>query len=445
MREYTFLHTNSAYYPDPPLPQAVAQPRSTEEVAEVLKIAHQFKIPVVTYSGGTSLEGNFLFNEGGLCLDTRHLDEVVKVHDEDCEVKVQAAVDWQQLNELLEPRGLMIGVDPGPGAHVGGMVATNCSGPHAFRWGMMRNSVVNLTVVLADGTVVHTRQRPRKTSAGYDLTGLLVGSEGTLGVVTEATIRLQRIPAVIQVATVSFPSVRSAAEAVRELKQAGLGGLMCCEMLGAETVRAVNAYSGTKLPEQPLLLLKFSGNQESSVAAEIEAARMCCELHTKAPFHFSKTKEERDKLWEARKSAGWAIGHLYSHLRLSVTDCAVPMSRVAEYIDAVEGELQRSWLIIKNGPNCLLAHLGDGNVHCNFAFDPKDAEQWQEARRLNSLIVKIALGMEGTCTGEHGVGLGKKGYLEAELGPGAIDVMRRIKAALDPNGILNPGKVLPER
>jgi len=445
LEEYTALQPNGSYYPEPPAPQVVARPRNTEEVAQVLRIANQYSLPVVTYGGGTSLEGHTVFCHGGLCLDLRNLDQVLKLHEEDFEVTLQAAVDWQALNESLAPKGLMLGVDPGPGAHIGGMVSTNCSGPHAFRWGMMRQSVVNVTVVLADGTVVRTRQRPKKTSAGYDLTGLMVGAEGTLGVVTEATLRLQKIPAALEVARVCFPTVRSAAEAVRELKQAGLTGLLCCEFLAAQTVRCVNAFSGTTLEETPMLLLKFGGNSSATVASEIDAARLCCAKHTQAAFQFSRSAEERETLWQARKSAGWAIAAFSPERRLSVTDTAVPLSRIADYIEKVEAEIARSWLAERAGPNALLAHLGDGNVHCNFPYNPDDTEELEEARRLNSFVVMLALDMEGTCTGEHGVGLGKKGYLVKELGPGAVEVMRLVKQALDPKGILNPGKVLPDK
>lgn len=442
--DYADTNAAGSYFPCPPSPQAVAQPKDTDEVSRVLWIANEHRIPVVTYGGGTSLEGNVLFNRGGLCLDLCNLDKVLEVHDEDAEVTLQAAVGWQGLNESLEPARMMLGVDPGPGARVGGMVSTNCSGPHAFRWGMMRQHVVNVTAVLADGTVIKTRQRPRKTSAGYDLTGLITGSEGTLAVVTEATLRLQRIPAVVEVARVGFPSVRAAFEAVREIKRAGLGGLLCCEFLCAQCVRCVNYYSSTSLPEEPMLLLKFGANSREIAEAEIEMARACCLRHTKAEFEFSRTPEERETLWEARKGAGWAIAAYSPKKKLSVTDTAVPMSRVGEYIERLEQEFHSSWLEKAAGPNSIIAHIGDGNVHCSFPFDPEDDDQLLEARRLNAAIVKIALQMEGTCTGEHGVGVGKRAYLLEELGPSTVETMWSIKQALDPNNILNPGKVLPD-
>lgn len=442
--DYAEQDPAATYYPSPPSPQAVAQPSSTEEVVRVLQVAHEHKIPVVTYGGGTSLEGAALFSHGGLCLDLRNLDQVLQVHEEDAEVTLQAAVGWQGLNESLGPKGLMLGVDPGPGALVGGMVATNCSGPHAFRWGMMRQSVVNVTAVLADGTVIKTRQRPRKTSAGYDLTGLLTGSEGTLAVITEATLRLQRVPPVIEVARVGFPSVSDAFGAVREIKRAGLGGLMCCELLSAHTVKCVNLFSGTSFPEEPMLLLKFGASSSVTVEEDIRAARAFCAKHTKANFEFSQNEEERDRIWQARKSAGWAVPAYNPNMKYSVTDSAVPMSRGGEYIDRLEVEFASSWLQKAAGPLGIIAHIGDGNVHCVFPFDKDDPAQVKEAKRLNSRVVKIALEMEGTCTGEHGVGINKRPYLLDELGPATVGTMWSIKRALDPHGILNPGKVLPD-
>lgn len=442
---YTALQPAGSYWKDPPAPQAIARPRSTEEVSKVLRIANEHAVPVVTIGGGTSLEGNTMFVHGGLCLDLRNFDEVIQLHEDDMEVTVQAAVPWMSLNELLAPKALMLGVDPGPGAHIGGMVATNCSGPHAFRWGMMRQHVVNVTAVLADGTILRTRQRPKKTSAGYDLTGLIVGSEGTLAVVTEITMRLQRVPPCIEVARVSFPSVRKAAEAVFEIKRAALPGLLCCELLCGEAVRCVNAFSGTSLAEETTLLLKFAGASASAVAAEIQTARGCCEQYTDAAFLFSQSVQEREQIWHARKAAGWATAADVPGRRVNITDTAVPLSRVADYIEAVERLFQQSWLSKVAGPNKFIAHLGDGNVHCVFPFDPDSDLEATEAVRLNKAIVHLALGMEGTCTGEHGVGYGKRSYLQEELGESAVLTMQRIKDAMDPKGILNPGKVLPDR
>jgi D-lactate dehydrogenase (cytochrome) len=421
-------------YATPSNPQVVVWPESTEEVSAVLKIANEMGIPVVPYAAGTSLEGHTVATKGGITVDIKNMCSVLAVNVDDMDCVVQPGVGWMQLNDHCAEYGMFLGVDPAPGACIGGMCGTCCSGTNAVRYGTMKDQVLNLTVVLADGTVLKTGQRARKSSAGYDLARLFVGSEGTLGIVTEATLRLRNVPDHMCMARVTFPSVHAACEAVIKILQKGVQ-LGAVELLDEEMVRAVNQYSALGLPEKPTILFKFTGTP-SHVADDIAVVKEITGRFTSEGYHFAASKEESDELWGARKHAFWAAQTFFEGKELMATDVAVPISRLADCIMATKKELDASFLFCP-----IVGHVGDGNFHTVIAFDPLNPVENAEAHRLNNLMVHRAIAMDGTCTGEHGVGSGKKEYLESELGIESVKLMRTIKKALDPKLILNPGKI----
>ena len=416
-------------------PDAVVMARSTEEVAQIVRICAEHKVPIIAFGTGTSLEGHVNAPAGGVCIDMMQMDRVLEVNAGDLDCRVQPGVTREALNTHLRDQGLFFPIDPGANASLGGMTATRASGTNAVRYGTMKDNVLSLEVVMADGRVIRTGGRARKSSAGYDLTRLMVGSEGTLGIITEITLRLQGIPEAISSERCSFPTVQAACETVMAVIQYGLP-VARIELLDADVVKAVNAYSKLTLPETPLLLLEFHGS-EAGVIEQAETFGALAEEFGGSGYAATTTPEERTKLWQARHDAYWATVALRPGCKAVATDVCVPISRLA---DAVVAAQARAAELQLRAP--ILGHAGDGNFHASLLLDMEDADEVARAEGYVSWLADLAISMGGTCTGEHGIGQGKRGYLEKELG-GAVDVMRAIKAALDPDHILNPGKILP--
>ena len=418
-------------------PEAVAYPTSTEEVAAILKVCARHRIPVIPFGAGTSLEGHVLATSGGLSLDLTRMNEIVAVHVDDLDVVVQAGVTRSALNERLARDGLFFPVDPGADATLGGMAATNASGTTTVRYGAMRENVLALKVVLADGRVIDTARRARKSSAGYDLTRLLVGSEGTLGVITQVALRVYGLPETTGGAICHFPDVGAAVDAVVAALQLGIP-VARIELLDELAIKSINDYSGLDYPVGPMLLLEFHGSAEG-VAEQVENTREVVADHGATDYRSAIDNAERVKLWRARHDSYYASRALRPGSRAITTDVCVPISRLAECIRATRADIDRSGLLAT-----MVGHVGDGNFHVMMLVDPEDSAEMTAADALNARLVERALEMDGTCTGEHGVGLRKMGYLVDELGA-AVDVMRSVKKALDPRGIMNPGKVLTVR
>ncbi|KAL2219184.1 oxidoreductase, FAD-binding protein [Thermoascus aurantiacus ATCC 26904] len=420
------------------LPVAIAYPKSTEEVAEIAKVCHRYRMPMVPYSGGSSLEANFAAPYGGMTIDFAHMDRILAVHADDMDVVVQPAVQWMDLNEQLKPTGLFFPVDPGPSARIGGMVGTNCSGTNAVRYGTMKDWVINLTVVLADGRVVKTRRRPRKTSAGYNLTSLFVGSEGTLGIVTEITLKLATIPEETRVGVVTFPTIRDAASAAMQVIRRGVP-VQSMEILDDVQMSVINRAGGTGRvwTEAPTLFFKFSGTA-AQVADSIRLASELARQNRAESFEFARDEHEADVLWSARKQSLWSMLALRDESSPDVwsTDVAVPISRLPDIIEISKKEMDALGIFAS-----ILGHIGDGNFHESIMYNRRDPAQRARVEKCVHDMVDRALAMEGSCTGEHGIGLGKKDSLLKELGPDTIDVMRSLKRALDPHWLLNPGKI----
>jgi D-lactate dehydrogenase (cytochrome) len=423
----------SAYPPMPP--GAVVFARSTEDVAALVALAAEYRVPVIPFGVGSSLEGHLLAVEGGVSVDLSQMDRVLAVNSEDLTVTVQAGVTRMQLNNEIKHTGLFFPIDPGADATIGGMAATRASGTNAVRYGTMRENVLGLTVVTAEGKVIRTARRAKKSSAGYDLTRLFIGAEGTLGIVTEATLRLYPQPEAIAAAICSFPSVEAAVKTTIATIQMGVP-IARCELLDALTVRAVNQRDKLGLPEQPLLLFEFHGTP-SGVEEQTATVQDLAREHGGHDFRWATTPEERTRLWSARHNAYFACLQLKPGSRSCTTDVCVPISRLAECIGETIRDTEASSL-----PAPILGHVGDGNFHCAILVDPANPEEIEEAERLNRRIVARALRMDGTCTGEHGVGLHKIDFLLDEHGADAVELMARIKRAFDPLNILNPGKVL---
>ncbi|XP_039004236.1 D-lactate dehydrogenase [cytochrome], mitochondrial [Hibiscus syriacus] len=418
------------------IPDVVVFPRSEEEVSQIVKSCNKHKVPIVPYGGATSIEGHTLSPNGGVCIDMTLMKRVKALHIRDMDVVVEPGIGWMELNEYLEPYGLFFPLDPGPGATIGGMCATRCSGSLAVRYGTMRDNVISLKVVLANGDIVKTASRARKSAAGYDLTRLMIGSEGTLGVVTEVTLRLQKIPEHSVVAMCNFPTVKDAADVAIATMLSGIQ-VSRVELLDEVQVRAVNIANGKNLPEVPTLMFEFIGTEAYSREQTDIVQRIVSE-HNGSDFVFAEEPEAKKELWKIRKEALWACFAMEPNFEAMISDVCVPLSHLAELISRSKRELDASPLVCT-----VIAHAGDGNFHTVILFDPNQDEHRIEAKRLNQFMVYTALSMEGTCTGEHGVGTGKIKYLEKELGIEALQTMKRIKIALDPNNIMNPGKLIP--
>ncbi|MGA2960251.1 MAG: FAD-linked oxidase C-terminal domain-containing protein [Candidatus Korobacteraceae bacterium] len=428
-------HSHGETYHPPAMPDAVCYPHTTEEVSEIMKISAKYKVPVIPFGGGTSLEGHVNALYGGISIDLREMNKVLRVSAEDLDVTVEAGVTRQQLNKALDNTGLTFYVDPGGESTLGGMAATRASGTTTVRYGTMRDNVLALTVVMADGTIIKTGTRARKSSAGYDLTRLFVGSEGTLGIITNLTLRVHPLPEAVSAAVCSFPSVDSAVKTVIETIQFG-ASVARIELLDDAQMDAINKYSKTDYPVAPTLFFEFHGSSDRHVAEQAEFVQSIAEEHGAKGFQWATRLEDRDKLWEARHAAYYAAIALRPGSKGMATDACVPISRLAECIRETQEDNRNAPF-----PVALVGHVGDGNFHCVYVFDPENEAEIAEGERLAGRIATRALAMGGTCTGEHGIGYGKMKYLEAEHGP-ALEVMRTIKRALDPDNRMNPGKMV---
>ncbi|XP_024980401.1 D-lactate dehydrogenase [cytochrome], mitochondrial [Cynara cardunculus var. scolymus] len=418
------------------IPDVVVFPRSEDEVSKIVRSCNRHKVPIVPYGGATSIEGHTLSPNGGVCIDMTLMKHVKALHVEDMDVVVEPGIGWMELNEYLAPYGLFFPLDPGPGATIGGMCGTRCSGSLAVRYGTMRDNVINLKAVLADGEVVKTGSRARKSAAGYDLTRLMIGSEGTLGVITEVTLRLQKIPQHSIVAMCNFPTIKDAADVAIAAMLSGIQ-VSRVELLDEVQVKAVNIANGKDLPEFPTLMFEFIGTEAYTREQTLIVQKIVSE-HSGSDFVFAEDAETKKELWKIRKEALYACLAMAPNFEAMTTDVCVPLSQLAGLISKSKEELDASSLLCM-----VIAHAGDGNFHTVILFDPADEEQRKEAERLNNFMVHAALSMDGTCTGEHGVGTGKVKYLEKELGVENLRAMKKIKAALDPNNIMNPGKLIP--
>jgi D-lactate dehydrogenase (cytochrome) len=419
---------------DVPPPEVVVYCESTGEVAAVVKLADAHVVPVIPYGAGSSLEGHLLAVQGGVSIDLNRMNQVLSVQPEDLTVTVQAGVTRTQLNNEIRHTGLFFPIDPGADASLGGMSATRASGTNAVRYGTMRENVLGLTVVTASGEVIHTGTRAKKSSAGYDLTRLMVGSEGTLGVMTEITLRLYPQPEAISAAVCSFPSIEAAVNTTIQIIQMGVP-IARCELLDANAVRAVNRHDKLTLREGPMLLMEFHGTP-AGVAEQIETVQQIASEHAGLAFEWASTPEERSRLWTARHHAYFAGAQTKPGCRTVTTDTCVPISRLADCLLDTVAEVEASGLAYY-----IVGHVGDGNFHVAYLIDPTIPEERETAERLNLQLVQRALRMDGTCTGEHGIGLHKMGFLVDEAGAGAVEMMRVVKHALDPKNILNPGKI----
>ena len=424
---------DASYHPCLP-PDAVAFAQSTAEVSEIVKICARHKVPIIPFGSGTGLEGHVAALRGGVCIDISRMNQILQVSAGDLDATVQAGVTHEQLNEHLLDTGLFFSVDPGANATLGGMAATRASGTTAVRYGTIRENVLSLTVVLADGRVIRTARRARKSSAGYDLTRLFVGSEGTLGVITEMTVRLYAIPSAISAATCSFPSVEAAVNTVIQTIQVGIP-IARIELADAAAMNSIIRYSKLDLPVAPILWMEFHGT-ENAVAEQAKMVQRIAADHGGTHFAWATKPEDRRKLWQARHDAHYAAKATRPDVEAWVTDVCVPISRLAECISETQNDIAASFL--RAG---ILGHAGDGNFHVGFMLNPNEPREMAEAERLNQRLVYRALSLNGTCTGEHGIGYGKIDFLIAEHGE-AVSVMRAIKTAIDPDNIMNPGKIL---
>jgi D-lactate dehydrogenase (cytochrome) len=427
-------HGRDESYHAPHLPDAVVFARTTEDVADAVKICAAHKTPVIAYGTGTSLEGQVAALEGGISIDVKEMNKVLRISTEDLDVTVEPGVTRKQLNEHLRDTGLFFPIDPGADASIGGMASTRASGTNAVRYGTMRENVLALKVVLPDGRVITTGRRARKSSAGYDLTRLFIGSEGTLGIITEVTLRLYGIPAAIASAMCSFPTIEDAVNTVILTIQSGIP-VARIELADEMQMRAINNYSKLGLPEAPMLWLEFHGT-EASVAEQSEMVQAIAKDFGGNDFSWTTLPEDRKKLWQARHDAAYANKTLAPGKQLWATDVCVPISRLAECISETKKDIAESFMLAP-----LVGHVGDGNFHLTLMLDPEDPKDIAEAERLNDRLVARALAMDGTCTGEHGVGYGKIQFLEQEHGE-ALSVMRLLKKAIDPDNIMNPGKIV---
>jgi D-lactate dehydrogenase (cytochrome) len=416
-------------------PDIVVYPETTDEVSQIVRLCAARGIPMIPYGTGTSLEGHVNAPLGGVCVDVSLMTGIVAVHEEDLDCVVQPGVTRKALNEHLRDRGLFFPIDPGADASIGGMVATRASGTNAVRYGTMKDVVLSLTAVLPNGEVIKTASRARKSSAGYDLTRLLIGSEGTLGIITEITLKLQGIPEAISAGICPFPSVKAACDAVIMTIQSGIP-MARIELLDEVQVKAVNAHAKLTLPESPLLLLEFHGT-EAGVKEQAERFGEIATEFEGGPFDWATKAEDRTRLWQARHDAYWAARGLRPGAESVATDVCVPISRLAECVDATKKDILATGLIAP-----IVGHVGDGNFHVQPLVNVSDPAEVEACEAFVDRLVKRALAMEGTCTGEHGVGQKKMKYLEIEHGSEALNLMRLLKQSIDPHNIMNPGKII---
>jgi len=419
---------------DAPPPEAVVYCESTDDVAAVVKLADRYAVPVIPFGVGSSLEGHLLAVQGGVSIDLSRMNKLVAVQPEDLTVTVQAGVTRTQLNTEIRHTGLFFPIDPGADASLGGMCATRASGTNAVRYGTMRENVLGLTVVTAQGEVIRTGTRARKSSAGYDLTRLMVGSEGTLGVITEVTLRVYPLPEAISAATCSFPTIDAAVRTTIQIIQMGVP-IARCELLDTHAVRAVNRHDKLTLTEAPMLLMEFHGS-EASAAEQAATVQEIAADFGGSGFEWATTPEARTKLWTARHHAYFAGLQLKAGSRTVTTDTCVPISRLAECVTQASEAATAAGMT-----HYIVGHVGDGNFHIAYLVDPTNPAERETAEQLNHDVVQRAIAAQGTCSGEHGIGLHKMDFLVTEAGVGAVDMMRTLKRALDPKNILNPGKI----
>lgn len=427
-------HGKGEAYHAPAPPDAVAFAETAEEVAKIVRICAAHRIPVVPFGAGTALEGHTAALRGGVCIDVSRMNKVIEVNAADLDVRVQPGVTRKQLNEYLRDTGLFFPIDPGADASIGGMTATRASGTNAVRYGTMRENVLALEVVTADGRIVRTARRARKSSAGYDLTRLFVGSEGTLGVITEVTLKVYGIPEATSSAMCAFPTVKAAVDTCIATIQAGIP-IARIELADTLQMEAIAKYSKINVPAAPTLWLEFHGT-EAGVKEQAEFVQAVAAEHGGADFRWATDPAERKKIWQARHDAAYACKGLRPGCSIWATDVCVPISRLAECIVQTQADLESSFI-----PAPIVGHVGDGNFHLCFVLDMNDPKEVAEANRLNDRLIARALAMDGTCTGEHGIGYGKIDFLTAEHGE-AVSLMRMVKKALDPDDIMNPGKIV---
>lgn len=416
-------------------PDAVCFARTNEEVSAIVQLCAAGKIPVIAFGAGTSLEGHVQATKGGICINLSGMNAVHEVNNDDLDCRVQAGVTRKQLNQYLRDSGLFFPIDPGADASIGGMVATRASGTNAVRYGTMRDNVLALTVVTASGEIIQTGTRARKSAAGYDLTRLLVGSEGTLGIVTEVTLRLYGLSETISSAIVNFPNVRSAVDTAIETIQMGIP-IARIELLDRAYMKAINAYSKTSYDERDTLFVEFHGTSKS-VEEQVQLFDEISQQHGASGFKWASDETDRNQLWSARHNAYYAGLAMRPGSRGYVTDVCVPISQLADCIDQTQQDLETSGLY-----SPILGHVGDGNFHLTIFIDPDNQAMYEQALQIDHRLVERALAMGGTCTGEHGIGLGKLKHMRSEHGDGAVNMMRSIKQALDPDNIMNPGKTV---
>src|ERR1700685_413464 len=415
-------------------PDAVVFPQSTEEVQEIVRLCADERVPVIGFGTGTSLEGQVNAPRGGICLDFHDMNSVIAVHAEDLDCVVQPGITRKQLNEHLRDQGVFFPIDPGADASLGGMAATRASGTNAVRYGTMKDVVLSLGVGAADGSSLRTGTRAKKSSAGYDLTHMFIGSEGTLGIIVEVALKLSGIPEAIAAGHCSFPSIRAACETTSDTIQSGLP-IARIELIDTLSVRAFNNYSHTSLPEQPLLLVEFHGT-EQSVAEQASRFAEIAAGHGGGRVASATKPEDRTKLWQARHDTYWSQLTLRPGARPFATDACVPISRLADCVEETLDDIKRNGLIAP-----IVGHVGDGNFHVTPLIDLDNKTEIEAADAFAHRLAHRAIAMGGTCTGEHGVGQKKREYMEEEHGAIAIDLMRRVKASFDPQNLFNPGKV----
>ncbi len=427
---------DESYFPYA-LPDVVVFARTTEEVRDVVNICRRHQVPMIPYGVGTSLEGHILAVQGGVCIDLSQMNQVLSVHESDLDAVVQAGVTRKQLNEHIKHTGLFFPVDPGANATLGGMAATRASGTNAVRYGTMRENVLSLKVVLADGRIIQTSTRAKKSAAGYDLTRLFVGSEGTLGIITEVTVRLYPVQEAMSAAVCAFDSVDGCTNTVIQTIQSGIP-IARCDIVCEKTVAAINKFKKTDYRVAPTVFFEFHGSK-ASVVEQAEAVQAIAKEHGGQDFLWATRPEERTQLWQARHDAYFAGLQIRPGSRAVSTDVCVPISRLAECVHETMEDVKSYF-----APVPLLGHIGDGNFHLMLLVDPARPDELETAKAFNKRLVERALRMEGTCTGEHGVGLGKMGSMRMELGDDVVDLMRDIKRAFDPDNLMNPGKVIPQ-
>jgi D-lactate dehydrogenase (cytochrome) len=427
---------DESYFPYA-LPDAVVFAKTTEEVRDIVNICRRHRVPMIPYGVGTSLEGHILAVQGGVCIDLSQMNQVLAVHEEDLDAVVQAGVTRKQLNEFIKHTGLFFPVDPGADATLGGMAATRASGTNAVRYGTMRENVLSLKVVLADGRIIQTSTRAKKSAAGYDLTRLFVGSEGTLGIITEVTVRLYPVQEAMSAAVCAFDSVDGCTNTVIQTIQSGIP-IARCDIVCQLTVDAINKFKKTNYRVAPTVFFEFHGSK-TSVVEQAEAVQAIAKEHGGKDFVWATKPEERTQLWQARHDAYFACLQIRPGSRAVSTDVCVPISRLAECVHETMEDVKSYF-----APVPLLGHIGDGNFHLMLLVDPSKPEETEIAKTFNKRLVDRALRLEGTCTGEHGVGLGKMGSMQKELGDDVVDVMRDIKKVFDPDNLMNPGKVVPQ-